>query len=147
MNAAVSWLVPKPHTPFGWIAQQKIDYFRKAKQKLLEEKKSLRGASIKLKFHHLERSILEGVFARGDRRLSRVLEEAYTAGAKFDAWDECFDYNRYLEAFAKCGLDPAFYAHRERGENEVLPWDHLGGDNREQLYKRLQRITEMLNIV
>ncbi len=146
VNAAVSWLVPKPHTPFGWIAQQKIDYFQDAKRRLIEAKIKLRGASVKLKFHHLERSILEGVFARGDRRLSRVLEEAYETGAKFDAWDECFDYNRYLEAFAKCGLDPAFYAHRERGEDEVLPWDHLGGDNRGQLYKRLQRITEMLEI-
>jgi hypothetical protein len=64
----------------------------------------------------------------------------YKTGGLFDAWDECFDYNRYVRAFAENGVDPAFYAHRSRGAAEVLPWDHLAGDNREQLYQRLQRI-------
>ena len=93
----------------------------------------------------MERSILEAVFARGDRRLSYVLETAYAAGARFDAWDECFDYNRYLEAFKQCNLDPAFYTHRTRTQNELLPWQHLAGDNHTQLYRRLQKIIQTLN--
>jgi len=140
VNAAVSWLVPKPHTPFGWIAQQNLDYFRKAKQQLLDAKRQLRGASVQLKFHHMERSILEAVFARGDRRLSRVIETAYRTGARFDSWNEYFDHQRYTDAFSKCNIDPAFYAQRPRRANETLPWDHLAGNNRDQLHRRLQQI-------
>jgi len=145
VNAAVSWLVPKPHTPFGWIPQQLADYFQQARGRLIEAKRDIGGgASIKLSFHNLQRSLLEGVLARGDRKLSRVIETAYRNGAHFDCWDECFDYQRYVDAFKTCGIDPAFYAHRQRGENEVLPWDHLAGDNRQQLYRRAGRITELL---
>ncbi|MBN1763906.1 MAG: TIGR03960 family B12-binding radical SAM protein [Sedimentisphaerales bacterium] len=144
VNAAISWLVPKPHTPFAWIPQQSMDYFQNTKDMLIQAKRNLRGVPIKLKFHHLQRSMLEGVFARGDRRLSRVILAAYRAGARFDAWDECFDVNHYLEAFRQCNLDPAFYARRTRTQNEILPWQHLSGDNHDKLYQRLQRIMSML---
>ena len=93
----------------------------------------------------MERSILEGIFARGDRRLSKVLQAAYNRGAHFDAWDECFNYNHYLEAFKECDLDPAFYAHRTRNNNELFPWDHLAGNNRRQLHNRLQNILKIIN--
>ena len=126
-----------------WLHATKI-YFRKAKNQLIETKRQSRGVSLKLKFHHLERSLLEAVLARGDRRLSRVLETAYQNGACFDAWNECFDNQRYLEAFRQCQIDPAFYAHRCRDRNEILPWDHLAGGNRDMLHRQLQRILKML---
>ncbi|MCF7958638.1 MAG: TIGR03960 family B12-binding radical SAM protein [Phycisphaerae bacterium] len=144
VNAAVSWLVPKPHTPFGWIPQQSPDYFLEAKRELIHAKRQLKGVSINLKFHHTDGSMLEAVFARGDRRLSKVLETAYRMGAKFDSWHECFDFNRYMEAFKTNGIDPAFYASRQRGEQEILPWDHLDGGNKEHLYHRYMRIMKML---
>jgi len=143
VNAAVSWLVPKPHTPLAWVGQQTPEYFHNAKRELLESKRQVRGAPLAFKFHHIERSILEAAFARGDRRLSRVLETAYRRGACFDAWDEHFDYQRYAEAFARCGLEVGFYAHRQRDEQELLPWDHLGGGNRGLLYRRLEDILAM----
>lgn len=144
VTAAVSWLVPKPHTPFAWIPQQPVEYFQNARHTLIAAKRELRGASISLKFHHMERSILEGVFARGDRRLSHAIETAYRNGARFDCWDECFDYQRYLDAFARHHIAPDFYAHRGRGEHEPLPWDHLAGSNREHLYIRLQRMMKII---
>ena len=145
VNAAVSWLVPKPHTPLAWMGQQSVEYMQNAKKQLIDAKWNLRkGVSIKLKFHHMERSLLEGAFARGDRRLSRVIEVAHRDGARFDAWDECFDYDRYVAAFRECGLDPAFYAQRVRAAEEPLPWDHLAGDKRAALYARWQRIQGML---
>ncbi len=140
VNVAVSWLVPKPHTPFGWIEQQRLSYFQNARSMLIEAKMKMKGSPLALKFHHMQRSILEGVFSRGDRRLSSVIESVYKMGGRFDAWDECFKYNRYVRAFEECGIDPDFYAHRIRGATEVLPWDHLAGNNRQQLYQRLQRI-------
>jgi len=73
-----------------------------------------------------------------------VLEEAYRAGARFDGWDECFDWGRYVSAFARCGLDPDFYANRVRGGREALPWDHLGHDNKDVLYRRYRKILDML---
>ena len=145
VSAAVSWLVPKPHTPLGWMAQQQQEYFRQVRQRIIDAKKQLRGVNIRFKFHNLQRSLLEGALARGDRRLSRVLETAYRSGAHFDAWDECFKYELYQDAFAQCKLDPTFYAQRERGQNEILPWDHLAGNNKQKLYRRYQRIMKMLS--
>ena len=145
VSAAVSWLVPKPHTPLGWMAQQQQEYFRQVRQQIIDAKKQLRGVNIRFKFHNLQRSLLEGALARGDRRLSRVLETAYRSGAHFDAWDECFKYELYQDAFAQCKLDPTFYAQRERGQNEILPWDHLAGNNKQKLYRRYQRIMKMLS--
>jgi hypothetical protein len=78
--------------------------------------------------------------------LSQAIEIAYRNGAYFDAWDECFNYQLYLNAFRQCNIEPAFYAHRERGENERLPWEHLAGSNKDRLYKRLQRIREQMEI-
>jgi len=145
VNVTISWLVPKPHTPFAWIPQKKLDYFQKAKKQLIEARKNLRHLPINLKFHYMERSILEAVFARGDRRQSYVLEAAYRSGARFDAWDECFKYDRYLNAFQTFNLDPDFYAHRSPAPDEVLPWDHLAGDNRAHLYKRYQQCLELIS--
>ena len=85
------------------------------------------GGPIKLKTHNVERSILEGVFSRGDRRLADTIEHAYKTGARFDGWDECFKPQIWDRAFDATGIDPAWYAHRERSPQEVFPWNHLHG--------------------
>ena len=135
VNAAVGWLVPKPYTPFQWAAQPEAEYFHEARRRLnelLHEDKPRRRSGkkkgpVKIKTHRVERSILEAVFARGDRRLADVIEHAYRAGSRFDGWDECFDDNRWQKAFDAVGIDPAWYAHRERPSDEVFPWTHLDG--------------------
>jgi hypothetical protein len=86
--------------------------------------------------HNVERSVLEAVFARGDRRLGRVIEHAWRNGARFDGWDECFNAQVWDRAFAAIGLDPAWYANRERDYNEVLPWAHLAGGNSAEYLQR-----------
>ena len=146
VNAAISWLAPKPHTPLAWVAQQSLEYFQTARHLIIDAKRQLRGPSVVFKFHRMENSILEAALSRGDRRLSGVLETAYRNGARFDAWSEHFDYQRYLDAFASHGLDPAFYAQRPRPADEILPWDHLGGGSHDQLYTRLKKIREMLEL-
>ncbi|MBN2375859.1 MAG: TIGR03960 family B12-binding radical SAM protein [Sedimentisphaerales bacterium] len=145
VNATVSWLVPKPHTPLQWMAQQSGDYFGAARKRLLDKKYQLKKVPLKLKFHDLENSLLEAVFSRGDRRLSRVLELAYAGGACFDAWNERFRYDLYLDAMRQCQLEPDFYAHRQRSENEIFSWDHLGSHNREQLYRRYLKILQKVS--
>jgi hypothetical protein len=90
-------------------------------------KKGKSKGPIKLKTHNVERSILEGVFARGDRRLADAVEHAYRSGARFDGWDECFKSQHWNDAFHATGIDPSFYAHRERPATEVFPWTHLHG--------------------
>ncbi len=125
VNASVSWLVPKPHTPFQWAAQASLEYFNEARRLLARTAGAVRSA-VRVKAHDPRRSMLEGVFARGDRRLAPAIEAAYRLGARMDGWDEAFSYDLWLRAFEETGIDPAFYAHRERGYDELLPWDHIG---------------------
>ncbi len=142
VNAAVGWLVPKPYTPFQWAAQPEAEYFHEARRRLLSllgdsrgrhgpsgtrgSRKRTRGP-IRITTHSVERSILEAVFARGDRRLADAIQHAYQAGARFDGWDECFRPQLWADAFEATGIDPAWYAHRERPAHEVFPWTHLRG--------------------
>ncbi len=121
VNVAVSTFVPKPHTPFQWEAQLGIDETLR-KQRLLRD--GLKQKKLRFKYHGAESSFLEGVFARGDRRLSTVLERAFELGCRFDGWRECFDYSRWQQAFTDCGVDPEWYL-RQRDEDEVLPWEHI----------------------
>ncbi len=125
INASVGWLVPKPYTPFQWAAQPRLEYFEDARRILAEKRRHTRVRSVNVRTHDARQSVLEGVLSRGDRRLSRAIERAYRLGARFDGWDECFDYDRWLRAFDETGIDPAWYAHRERAYDEVLPWDHI----------------------
>jgi radical SAM superfamily enzyme YgiQ (UPF0313 family) len=90
VNITVSWLVPKPHTPFGWLAQKPKDYFEKAKWLIIDEKKKIGAKYLQFKFHEIEQSILESAMGRGDRRIADVIEEAWKNGAKFDLWSEQF---------------------------------------------------------
>ena len=124
VNASVSWLVPKPHTPFQWAAQRNADYFHDVRRRLRSTAASRRSA-VRIKTHSVERAVLEAVFARGDRRLSSVIEYAYGHGARFDGWDETFRPSLWQQAFQDAGVDPAWYAHRERPFEETLPWDHI----------------------
>lgn len=121
VNVAVSTFVPKPHTPFQWEPQLGIAETLRRQQLL---KDGLRSKKLRFKYHEAQLSFLEGVFARGDRRLGRVLEAALAAGCKFDGWREHFDFGKWQQAFAACGIEPSWYL-REREENEILPWDHI----------------------
>jgi radical SAM superfamily enzyme YgiQ (UPF0313 family) len=135
VTASVGWLVPKPHTPLQWSAQAELGYFLDTRD-LLKDIAKQRKSAVRISTHNPRRSILEGVIARGDRRLGRAIEAAYRFGARMDSWDEAFDYQRWIKAFDKTGIDPAFYAHRTRQIDEILPWDHIhNGPPREQLEK------------
>ncbi len=134
VRTSVGWLVPKPYTPLQWAAQPEASYFRDAEQRLRGQLRSGDGGRrsrakgpVQIRTHSIERSVLEAVFARGDRRLADVIERAYRSGARFDGWDECFEAQRWRNAFETEGIDPGWYAHRERSYEEVLPWTHLRG--------------------
>lgn len=122
VTVSASSFVPKPYTPFQWSAQNSMDELRR-KQYLLKD--ALKVKNITFQYHDPETSIMEAVFARGDRRLGKALYLAWQRGAKFDGWSEQFDYERWLKALQDCGLDKEFYIARERGENEVFPWEHI----------------------
>ncbi len=137
INAAVSWFVPKPHTPFGWLGQKDKSYFENAKKSILDEKKRLRAKFIHFKFHDIGRSLLESAIGRGNRRLGDIIEKAWSDGAKFDLWDECFDYDIWQKAFAEFGLDLEKEAQRQFATDEILPWEHLGGPEKDYLMGHL----------
>lgn len=122
VSISVSCFVPKPFTPFQWEAQDTMEQL-KAKQHLLLE--SVKSRKISVSYHDARTSFLEGVFARGDRRLCDVMERAWGKGCRFDSWDECFSFEKWMEAFEECGVDPYFYTSRKRNYDEVLPWDHM----------------------
>lgn len=122
VTVSASTFVPKANTPFQWRPQDPIATIRQ-KQDLLC--KVVRGRGINFQWHDPETSFLEAVFARGDRRLGAVLEKAWRLGCKFDGWREYFAFDLWQRSFAECGIDPAFYANRQRDYEEVLPWEHL----------------------
>ena len=122
VTISTSSFVPKPFTPFQWEPQDSIETLVE-KQKYLKGK--IKHRNISYNYHESKTSFLEGVFARGDRRLSEVLIKAWEKGCKFDGWQEHFKYESWLEAFEECGVDPGFYANRKRSYDEILPWDHI----------------------
>ncbi|PKM49742.1 MAG: B12-binding domain-containing radical SAM protein [Firmicutes bacterium HGW-Firmicutes-7] len=119
---STSFFVPKPFTPFQWVAQDTLEQF-KEKQTLLN--RTINKKNIKFNSHDAKTSVIEGVIARGDRRLGQVIYEAYKLGAKYDAWSEHFKYTVWEQAFDQCGIDASFYASRERSLDEMLPWDFI----------------------
>jgi radical SAM family uncharacterized protein len=125
VSASVGWLVPKPFTPLQWAAQPRVDYFEHVRDVLYGMGRARRSA-VKIQTHKPHASVLEAVLARGDRRLGPVIESAWRHGARFDGWQEHFNLRHWLDAFAETGVDPDFYAHRERPFDELLPWDHIG---------------------
>lgn len=121
VNVSVSTFVPKPNTPFQWEPQISLEEIH-AKHTLLH--RELKKRKLNFKWHDPGLSFMEGVFARGDRRLGKVLLHAHLQGCAFDGWGEHFRMDRWLTAFETAGIDPEFY-HRRRRINEILPWDHL----------------------
>lgn len=137
VHVATAYFVPKPHTPFQWEAQiTPQEYLRRCK--LLKE--HLYSKSIEYDYHSTELSRLEAVFARGDRRLGAVIEEAVNSGARLDGWDEYFRYDIWCNAFEKCGIPVDFYTVRGYGEEEILPWDMIDvGVSKKFLLRERQR--------
>lgn len=121
VTVSTSTFVPKPFTAFQWAAQDDIETIRE-KQKYL---KGILPKQVTYNWHESKLSVLEGVFARGDRCLNKVLIKAWEKGCKFDSWNEYFKFEKWEEAFEECGVDPYFYNRRVRDLDEVLPWDHI----------------------
>lgn len=137
VTSSASTFVPKPFTPFQWEPQDDIDTIHMKQQHLRD---SVKSRKITLNWHDADTSFLEAVFARGDRRLGKVLVKAFEHGCKFDGWDEYFSLQKWLEVFEECGIDPAFYANRRREYDEILPWDHLDyGVSKEFLIREHQK--------
>ena len=120
VTVSVSCFVPKPFTPFQWEKQDTFDELIR-KQSLLKE--CITDRRIRYAYHDAKVSFIEAVLARGDRRLAPVIAELCEKGIMLDAWDEFFDYDAWISAFEKCGIDPAFYTSRGFGLDEILPWD------------------------
>jgi radical SAM family uncharacterized protein len=122
ISASVSWLVPKPHTPMQWWAMREAEYFWSVRHRLRD---LTRRSPVTVKLHHIERSLLEALLCRGDRRVGRVIEAAWRAGARLDAWDEHFKHELWQQALKQTGIDPAIYVHRPLPPGRPLPWTHI----------------------
>lgn len=122
VSISVASFVPKPHTPFQWEPQDTMDMLVEKQKHLLS---SVHSKKIQVSWHQSPTSFLEGVLARGDRKICDVIYSAWKKGCKFDSWDEFFDFDKWMKAFEECGVNPSFYANRKREYDEILPWDHL----------------------
>jgi radical SAM superfamily enzyme YgiQ (UPF0313 family) len=122
LRVSASTFVPKPHTPFQWVAQED-ELQLNAKHEIL--KQGLRRRGMKLSWPDPKLSLLEAALSRGDRRLGKVIYHAWKLGSIFDAWNEHFNYENWLRAFAESGLEPGFFAQRQRALDELLPWSHI----------------------
>ena len=135
--ASTSFFVPKPFTPFQWAGQctreQFIDKAYLTRKAICEQ---LNQKSIKYNWHEADASVMEGVLARGDRRLGRVIRRVYEKGGFCEAWGEYYDHDRWLEALEECGLSVDFYTHRERSTEEILPWDFIDCGVTKEFLKR-----------
>lgn len=126
ITASSSFFVPKPFTPFQWARMDREQEFLDKAHMVKDEVRAMTNQkSIRYTYHDAYISVLEGVLARGDRRVAQAIETAYRKGAIFDAWTEYFDEDRWQESFRECGIDPYFYTARERDTSELLPWDFL----------------------
>jgi radical SAM-linked protein len=140
LNVSVSTFVPKSHTPFMWSPQ--ISYEESVRRiKIIRD--GLKGTRIHVKWNQPELSWLEGVFSRGDRRLTGALIEAWRLGARFDAWAEHFKMDTWREAFQRAQVNPEFYLHRKMSYDEIMPWDHIeSGVSKEYLVREGKRALE-----
>jgi len=122
VGVSLSTFVPKPHTSFQWTAQDKEDQIH-LKRDIVKNGVAKRG--LKVSWQDSKASLLEAVVSRGDRRIGKVILRAWQLGCSFDAWSEHFNFAKWRQAFDECGIDPAFYAQRERALDEILPWSHI----------------------
>ncbi len=140
VTVSASSFVPKPFTPFQWEPQDTIPVLHEKQKHIIE---SIRSKKITFNYHDADTSFLEAVFARGDRRLCKIMELACERGFHFDGWSDCFSLEKWLALFDECGIDPAFYANRRRGFDEILPWDHIDyGVKKSFLVKECQKAYE-----
>lgn len=124
--ASTSFFIPKPFTPFQWAPQcTKEDFLDKAYQTRSAISDQLNQKSIKYNWHEADASVLEGVMARGDRRLNQVILKAYEKGCMYDAWSEYYKNDIWVETFEECGIDMGFYTTRIRADEEIFPWDFI----------------------
>lgn len=139
--SSTSFFVPKPFTPFQWARMASSEEFTE-KQRYLsgKMKEQLNQKSIKYNWHEAKVTTLEGIFARGDRKLSKVILDAYKDGCIYDAWSEYFDYDKWMKAFEENGIDYSFYTARERSFEEILPWDFIdAGVSKKFLHREYER--------
>ena len=125
ISISVATFVPKPHTPFMLVPQATREQVAEKQQHLIRSIPLKHKKRIRVSWNDQLVSLLEAVLARGDRRLSAVIRRAWENGSRFDSWSDRFCWENWEKAFAECGLDPAFYANRERPATELLPWEHL----------------------
>ena len=145
--ASSSFFVPKPFTPFQWARMCTKEEFLERAYIVRSKIREMKNAkSLKYNWHEADLSVLEGVMARGDRRVAVVLEEAYRQGAVFDSWGEYFNNDIWMKAFADCGVDPEFYTTRERDLDEIFPWDFIDAGVSKEFLKRewLQAVAEQV---
>ena len=122
ITISTSCFIPKPHSPFQWEQQISTEeYIRRVN--LLRS--SLTARNVTYNWHDAETSLIEAALSRGDRKLSDVIEAVWRRGGRLDAWSDYFSFERWMQAFAECGLDVDFYAARERSTDEILPWDMI----------------------
>ncbi|MCX7615193.1 MAG: TIGR03960 family B12-binding radical SAM protein, partial [Clostridiales bacterium] len=137
ITVSASFFVPKPHTPFQWFGQIPLEEIERRQQYLRDK---LRIKNVTFHWHEPKTGFLEAVFARGDRRLCKVVERAWQKGCVFDGWDEYFDLDKWMEAFRECSVDPDFYALRTRSYDEILPWDHIScGTTKKHLIRECEK--------
>ena len=137
INVSTSILVPKPFTPFQWAPMEKKEVVF---EKIKAVKNAIKNKSIYYSYHEQQTSLMEALFARGDRKVCDVLIKAYEKGAKFDGWNEYFDFEIWMQAVEECGIDIDFYVFRERTYEEILPWDFIDiGVNRSYLVKENEK--------
>ena len=141
ITASSSFFVPKPFTPFQWATMYPADeYTRRASIVKDEFQQQLNRKSLRYNWHDAQTTVLEGVMARGDRRVGRVIEEAYRLGCLFDSWTECFDNDLWMKAFETTGVDIGFYNLRQREPDEIFPWDFIDiGVSRNFLYREWEK--------
>lgn len=137
VTSSTSFFVPKPFTPFQWASMfRKEEYLDKAKIVNQKMREMLNHKSLKYNWHEADVTVLEGVFARGDRKVAAVIEEAYKNGALYDSWSESFSNEIWMKAFEKCGVDIEFYTLRKRSLDEVFPWDFIDTGVTKEFLKR-----------
>ena len=122
ITVSTSCFIPKPHSPFQWEAQIPLpEYLRRVN--LLRS--AITAKNVTYNWHDAETSLIEAVLSKGDRRVADAIEEVWRQGGRLDAWTDYFSFRRWMDAFEDCGVDVDFYAHREAGKDEILPWDHI----------------------
>ena len=139
ITVSVSSFVPKPFTPFQWMGQCTVREIERKQQYL---KSCFTDRHIKYAYHDAKTGYIEAILARGDRKLSDVLETVWKHGATFDSWTEFFDFDRWTDAFEACGIDPDDYAARDRDVYEPLPWDHISCGVSKEFLRKEKRLSE-----